>query len=170
MNSSALHKLSYGLYLIGGGAGERQNAQVVNAVIQVCSEPPVVAICLNQQNYTHELVKSGKRFSVTVLAQDTPLRFIGNFGFKSGRDVNKLEGVKHLQGITGAPVVTENAVAYLEAEVISETDIHTHTIFVGKLVAAELLGEGEPMTYTYYHQVKRGTTPKSAPSYVAEAK
>jgi ferric-chelate reductase [NAD(P)H] len=170
MNTSALHKLSYGLYLIGGGADGRQNAQVANAVIQVCSEPPIVAVCLNKQNYTYELVKSGKAFSVAVLAQDTPLRFIGNFGFKSGRDTDKLEGVKHLQGITGAPIVSENTIAYFEAEVISETDIHTHTVFVGKIVAAEVLGEGEPMTYAYYHQVKRGTTPKSAPSYVAEAK
>jgi len=169
MNTSALHKISYGLYIIGGSDGQRQNAQVANSVVQVCSEPPVVSVCLNKQNYTHELVKSGKAFSVAVLAQDTPLRFIGNFGFKSGRDTDKLAGVKQLKGVTGAPVVTENAVAYLEAEVISETDVHTHTIFVGKLVAAEVLSEGEPMTYAYYHQVKRGTTPKSAPSYVAEA-
>lgn len=170
MNTSALHKISYGLYIIGAGSGEKQNAQVANSVIQVCSEPPVVAVCLNQQNYTHELVKAGRSFTVGILAQDTPLRFIGNFGFKSGRDVDKLAGVKHIKGVTEAPVVTENAVAYLEAEVISETDIHTHTIFVGKLVAAEVLGEGEPMTYAYYHQIKRGTTPKSAPSYVAENK
>jgi flavin reductase (DIM6/NTAB) family NADH-FMN oxidoreductase RutF len=170
MNTSALHKISYGLYIIGARKDDRKNAQVANSVVQVSAEPATISVCLNKNNLTHELVTGSRFFSVSVLAQDTPLRFIGNFGFKSGRDTDKLEGVKYLKGITGAPVVTENAVAYLEAEVIAEADVHTHTIFIGKLVAAEVLGEGEPMTYAYYHQVKRGTTPKSAPSYVAEAK
>ncbi len=46
----------------------------------------------------------------------------------------------------------------------------THTIFVGELIGADVIKEGEPMTYAYYHQVKRGTTPKTAPSYVKEKK
>ncbi|HEX7364738.1 MAG TPA: rubredoxin, partial [Dehalococcoidia bacterium] len=39
-----------------------------------------------------------------------------------------------------------------------------------EIMAAEVLKEGEPMTYAYYHQVKRGTTPKTAPTYVEEKK
>jgi rubredoxin len=46
--------------------------------------------------------------------------------------------------------------------------VGTHTIFIGELVGADVVSEGEPMTYAYYHQVKRGTTPRSAPSYIAE--
>lgn len=168
MDTKALHKISYGLYIIGAGKDDRENAQVANSVVQVSAEPAIISVCLNKNNLTHEFVTGSRSFSVSVLGQDTPLRFIGNFGFKSGRDTDKLEGVKHLKGVTGAPVVTENAVAYLEAEVIAEADVATHTIFIGKLVAAKVLGEGEPMTYAYYHQVKRGTTPKTAPSYVAE--
>jgi flavin reductase (DIM6/NTAB) family NADH-FMN oxidoreductase RutF len=60
--------------------------------------------------------------------------------------------------------------AYLEAKVINDVDVGTHTDFIGEVVAAEVLQKGEPMTYAYYHQVKRGTTPKAAPSYVSERK
>ena len=67
-------------------------------------------------------------------------------------------------------MVTDNALAYLEARVIQEIDVGTHTIFIGELVGADVLKEGEPMTYAYYHQVKRGTTPKTAPSYIEEKK
>ena len=60
----------------------------------------------------------------------------------------------------------EQAVAYLEAEVIQEIDVGTHTIFIGRLVDADVISEEECLTYDYYHQVKRGTTPKTAPSYI----
>lgn len=167
MDTQALHKISYGLYIIGAANGDRLNAQIANTVIQVCSEPPTISVCINKGNFTHELIRRSGAFSVSILAQDTPLKFIGGFGFKSGRDTNKLEGVTYRIGNTGSPIVTDNALAYLEAKVISQCDVHTHTIFVGELTDAGVLKEGEPMTYAYYHQVKRGTTPKAAPSYVA---
>ena len=103
---------------------------------------------------------------MSILSKDTPLSFIGDFGFKSGRDVNKFENVNYKLTQRGIPVVTDNAVAFLEAKVVDKLDVGTHTLFVGDLVDAEVLKPGEPMTYAYYHQVKRGTTPQSAPSYV----
>ena len=106
--------------------------------------------------------------TAAVLWQDTPLSFIGHFGFKSGRDTNKLAGVDYRIGKTGAPLVIENAVAYLEAEVIKEVDVGSHTVFIGSLVDADVISNEVCMTYDYYHQVKRGTTPKTAPSYIEE--
>ena len=111
-----------------------------------------------------------KVLAVSVLSQDTPLSFIGHFGFKSGREIDKLEGINYKTGETQAPVVNDNALAYLEARVTQEVDVGTHTIFIGELVGADVIREGEPMTYAYYHQVKRGTTPKTAPSYIEEKK
>ncbi|MBA7580406.1 High molecular weight rubredoxin [subsurface metagenome] len=73
-------------------------------------------------------------------------------------------------GVTKAPIVTDHTLAYLEAKLLQEVDAGTHSIFIGEVVGAEIIGEGEPMTYAYYHQVKRGTTPKTAPSYIAEQK
>lgn len=88
----------------------------------------------------------------------------------TGRDINKFEGVNYKTGETKAPIILDHTLAYLEVRVTKELDVETHTDFVGELIGAEILKEGEPMTYAYYHQVKRGTTPKTAPSYVEEKK
>ena len=170
MNPKALHKLSYGLYVIGSRKGDKLNGQIANTVFQITSEPPTIAVSINKNNLTHEFIKESKVFTVSALCRETPLSFVGHFGFKSGRDIDKLVGISYKIGETQAPVVTDNAVAYLEAKVTQEVDVGTHTIFIGGLVGADVIKEGEPMTYAYYHKVKRGTTPKTAPSYVEEKK
>ena len=168
MNPKALHKLGYGLYVVSSRKGDRLNGQIANTVFQVTSEPPIIAVSINRNNLTHEFIKESRVFTASILSQDTPLSFIGHFGWKSGRDIAKLEGINYKVGDTQAPVVLEHAVAYLEARVIEELDVGTHTIFIGELVGADVFREDEPMTYAYYHQVKRGTTPKTAPSYIKE--
>ena len=168
MDTKALHKITYGLYVIGSKMGDKINAQIANTVIQVASEPPTISVCINRDNLTHDYIESSRSFSVSILAQETPLSFIGGFGFKSGREADKLKDLNYKIGETGAPIVLDNALAYLEARVVSEAHAHTHVIFIGEVVSAEVLRDGEPMTYAYYHQVKRGTTPKTAPSYVKE--
>ena len=65
-------------------------------------------------------------------------------------------------------MVTDNATAYLEARVTGNLDVGTHTIFVGEIVDAEVFNDKPCLTYDYYHQVKRGVTPKTAPSYIEE--
>ena len=170
MNLKALHKLGYGLYVVGSTKGGKLNVQIANTVFQVCSEPPVIAVAINRQNLTHEFITESKAFTVSVLSQDTPLSFIGHFGFKSGREIDKLKGINYKLGETKAPIVLDHTLAYLEAAVINHVDVGTHSIFVGELVAADDAKEGEPMTYAYYHKVKRGTTPKTAPSYIEPRK
>ncbi len=168
MNLKALYKLGYGLYVVSSRKGDRLNGQIANTVFQTTSEPPTIAVSINKSNLTHEFITESKVLAVSVLSQDTPLSFIGHFGFKSGRDIDKLEGINYKIGETRAPVVTDNTLAYLEAKVAQGVDVGTHTIFIGELVGTDVLKEGEPMTYAYYHQVKRGTTPKTAPSYIEE--
>jgi flavin reductase (DIM6/NTAB) family NADH-FMN oxidoreductase RutF/rubredoxin len=168
MELKALYKLGYGLYVVCSKKDGKLNGQIANTVFQVCSEPPTIAVALNKQNLTNEFVSASKVFTVSILSQDTPLNFIGGFGFKSGREVDKLKGINYKLGETGAPIVLDNTVAYLEAKVINQTDVGTHTIFIGEIVGADVLKEGEPMTYAYYHLVKRGSTPKTAPSYIEE--
>lgn len=170
MNLNALHKIGYGMYIVGSHQGEKRNAQIANTMFQITSEPPTVAVSINKNNLTHEYIKSSQVFSASVLGQTAPLPFIGGFGFKSGRDTDKLKGVNYKVGQTGSPIFLDNTVAYLEAEVIQDVDVGTHTIFIGKVVAADILNENPCMTYEYYYQVKRGTTPRSAPSYIAREK
>ena len=170
MNLKSLHKLSYGLYVVTSKKSDKLNGQIANSVFQVTSEPPTIAVSINKKNLTWEYIKAGGVLAVSVLCVDTPLSFIGRFGFKSGRDINKFESINYKFGETGAPIVTDNAVSYLEARVTKEVDVGTHTVFIGEVMAGEVLSELKCMTYEYYHEVKRGTTPKTAPSYVAERK
>lgn len=167
MDRKALHKISYGLYIVTSRRGDEINGQIANTVMQTTSEPPMIAVCLNKQNLTHEFVKESGVVAVSVLAQDTPMQFIGRFGFKSGRDIQKFEGVNYKLGVTGAPIVLDHAVAFVEAEITESIGPGTHTLFVGNVVNAEILDDAEPMTYAYYHQVKRGKSPKTAPTYIA---
>lgn len=170
MDLNALRKISYGMYVIGSHKGEKLNGQIANTVFQITSEPPTIAVSINKLNLTHEYIKSSRVFSASILCQAAPLPFIGGFGFKSGRNTDKLKGVNYKVGQTGAPIFLDNAAAYLEAEVIQDIDAGTHTIFIGRVAAAEILTGDPCMTYEYYQQVKRGTTPKTAPSYIAKEK
>jgi ferric-chelate reductase [NAD(P)H] len=125
-----------------------------------------VAVSINKQNLTHEYINVSGVFAVSVLSKDTPLPFIGKFGFRSGREINKLEDVNFKIGKTGVPIVLDNALAWLEAEVKGKLDAGSHTLIVGEIVDADVLAEGEPMTYAYYHLVKRGGIPRTAPVQV----
>jgi len=170
VNLKALYKLGYGLYVVSSRKGNKFNGQIANTVFQISSEPPTIAVSINKNNLTHEFIKESKVLTVSILSQNTPLSFIGHFGFKSGRNIDKFEGINYKIGKTQTPVVSDNTLAYLEVKVTQEVDVGTHTIFIGELVGADIMKEGEPMTYAYYHQVKRGTTPKTAPSYIEERK
>jgi rubredoxin/flavin reductase (DIM6/NTAB) family NADH-FMN oxidoreductase RutF len=168
MNKSVFYKLSYGLYVITSGQDGKFNGQIGNTLFQVTSDPATIAISINKENYTHELIKLSRKFTVSILAQDAPMTFIGLFGFKSGRDVNKLQNIKTRTGVTQVPIVLDNSVGYLEAELMSDLDCGSHTIFVGRIVDADVTGDEEPMTYAYYHKVKGGKAPKTAPTYMSE--
>jgi len=168
MDPFALYKISYGLYIVSSLKGDHLNGQIANTVTQVTAEPIQVTIALNKLNLTHDYVRESGVFSASILAQTAPMSLIGQFGFKSGRDVNKFEGVEYRIGETGAPILTEHSVAFLEAEVVSELSVGTHTLFTGKVIDTQSLNDHEPLTYAYYHQIKGGKSPKNAPTYIKE--
>ena len=168
MDTKAFYKLSYGLYVIGSTKEGQLNGQVANTVFQISSDPATVAISINKKNLTNEFIKSSRIFSVSVLAKETPLDFIGHFGFKSGRDIEKYKDITFKLGLNGVPVLMEHTVSSLEAEVVASYEVETHTIFIGKVLNAEVLDDGEPITYAYYQQVKRGQVPAAAPVQVKE--
>ncbi|MGB9860200.1 MAG: flavin reductase [Moorellaceae bacterium] len=169
MDLKALYSLSYGLYVVTSRQNDRFNGQIANTVFQISSEPPTLAVSINKQNLTHEFIRSSGLFAVSVLAQDAPLSLVGQFGFQSGREVDKFSGMAYALTPGGLPYLTEHTLAYLEAKVSQSMEVHTHTVFLGTLTAAAVLRPGEPMTYAYYHQVKRGTTPKAAPTFLPAA-
>ncbi len=168
INRSVFRDLSYGLYIVASRDEGRLNGQVINTLIQVTSEPPRVAAIINKNNFTHELILKSKVFSASVLEESTPMTFLGPFGFKSGRDIDKLAKVAFKEGITGCPMITEHALSVLEVEVIDQVDLGSHTVFIGNVVSSEVLKKGLPITYQYYHQVLKGKSPPNAPTYEAK--
>jgi len=101
MNTKALYSLTYGLFVVSSFKGNKFNGQIANTVIQVCSEPQVIQCIINKNNLTHDYVNNSRVFAVSILARETPLNFIGGFGFKSGRDVDKFAGINFKVGKTG---------------------------------------------------------------------
>ena len=167
MDLKTLFKISYGLYVVSSHENEKINGQIANTIFQITAEPPTIAISINKLNLTYEQIKKSGVFAINILEKECPLHFIGNFGFKSGRDGNKFEGINYKLGQNGSPILLENSVGFVELNVTHQMDVHTHTIFVGEITNAEVLSNQEPMTYAYYHEVKRGTTPKNAATFQA---
>ncbi|HHV34458.1 MAG TPA: High molecular weight rubredoxin [Syntrophomonadaceae bacterium] len=166
MDLKALYSISYGLYLITSKDGDQINGQIANTVFQISSDPPTIAVSINKQNLTNDFIKKSGLFAVSVLREETPISLIGQFGFKSGRDMNKFADVNYRTTPRGLPYLVDDALAAIEAKLIQDVDAGTHTIFIGEITAAEVLKQGNPMTYAYYHQVKKGSTPPSAPTYI----
>ncbi len=167
MDRVALQKCSYGMYVICSIRDGKMNGQIANTVFQVTSDPPRVSVTLNKGNLTHDFVVASKVFTVSILSEETPMPFIGTFGFKSGREVDKFVGVNYRIGVTGAPVVLDHAVSVLECKVTGSMDVGTHTVFIAEMVEAEVIAAGNAMTYDYYHKMKGGKSPKAAPTFVA---
>ena len=170
LDRKALYILSYGMYVVTSHLGDKLNGQIANTVFQVSSEPARIAVSINKGNLTHDYISKSGALAVSILDEPTPMTFIGLFGFKSGRDVDKLSQVRYKNGMTGCPLVIENALAVMEAKVVNSADAGTHTIFIADLVAAEVLREGTPLTYAFYHEEKKGKAPKSAPTYMETSK
>ncbi|MCK5578494.1 MAG: flavin reductase [Planctomycetes bacterium] len=168
MYSKTLCKLSYGMYVVNSKKGGNLNGQIANTVFQVSAEPALIAVSIHKDNLTHEYIESSKVFTASILTVDAPMKLIGHFGFKSGRQIDKFKDIKYKLGRTGVPIVLECTMGYLEAKVVNMVDVGTHTLFVGKVLEAGLLNEKEVMTYDHYHNVKQGKAPKTAPTYVKE--
>ncbi len=163
MNKDILRKLSYGMYAISAKDGERAVGCIANSLIQVTYD--TVAVSINHANYTNEILKKNPKFAVSILGEDIEQNTIAFLGFQSGRERDKFKNIECLD-VEGLSVV-KNSVGYLICEVIDKLETETHTLFIGKILDGEVLNPSKtPMTYAYYHAVKKGTSPKNAPTYI----
>ncbi len=165
MNEKALYKITYGLYVVSAEAEGKSSGCVVNTLQQVTSKPVRLSVAVNKDNLTCELMRKAGRFAAVALDQRANLAFIGRFGFRSGRDLEKYEGASTAKDAAGMPYCWENACARYSCRVIDTVDLGTHMLFVGEAEEMEVLSENEPLTYGYYRTVIKGGTPKNAPSY-----
>jgi ferric-chelate reductase [NAD(P)H] len=168
MDKAAFHTFSYGMYVVCSGTGEQRNGQICNTAFQVTSDPPTVAISINKLNYTFEFVERSSVFSISVLEEATPMTFIGRFGFRCGRDFDKFDSLNTRTGVTGCPIVLDHSISFADCRVVSKLDCGSHVLFLGEVVDAGILSSETPMTYAYYHMVKKGKSPDRAPTFIGK--
>jgi ferric-chelate reductase [NAD(P)H] len=165
MPDTILSKLTYGMYIVSSMNNGRFNGQLANSVFQITDSPATVAVCINRQNLTHEFISASGRLTVSILSEEAPMIFIGKFGFKSGRAIDKFKDTQFKLLESGCPAVIEYSVGYFEAVVKGRQEAGAHTLFTCEVVGSELFSAAVPMTYEYYHLVKKGLTPKAAPTF-----
>lgn len=169
MDFNTFYKINYGLYIVSSiDNGEKQNALIANVVFQVTADPPTIGVSINKNSLTHEYIKNSKVFAISIVTQDASMKFIGNFGFKTGRDIDKFENVNIKKGQTNCPIIIDNCNAFVEARVINIIDCGTHEIIIGSIVDAQILNDNEGMVYEYYRKIKGGKSAKGAPTYINE--
>ncbi len=153
MNEKAMHKLSYGLFVLTARDGEKDNGCIVNTAIQAASAPNQLSVCVNKANYTHDMIQKTGRFVVSVISQGATFDLFKQFGFQSGREVNKFEGFSDCARCeNGIFYITKGTNAYISVTVTSTQDLGSHTMFVGTIDDMEVLDDKRSATYEYYFE------------------
>lgn len=169
MNKAVLWQLSYGMYALTAMDGERPTGCIINTCVQVTSDNPTIAISLNCNNYTYDVIKKTGRFALSILGEAAPQNVIARLGFCSGRDNDKFADADFDWELRdGVPVIKDGVCGYMTAEVLGSYEMETHFVIIARVAESEVLSDAVPMTYKYYHDVIKGKAPKNAPTYQAE--
>lgn len=166
MDKNTFRNLSYGVYIVSTWDDKRPTGCTANSAMQITSDPATIAISINHDNYTNQCIEKTGKFAISIMAENSDASIIGTFGFQSGKDVNKFDSVDY--DILGDMPVVKAGCAYITCEVINKMETETHTVFLGKVLDANILSKDDAMTYAYYHKVVKGKSPKNAPTYIAE--
>ena len=148
-NIKITRKITQGMYVLTTNDG----GCIVDAVSQISSgDNPLVAVSVMKSNYTNELMKKNSKFALSVLGTNVNPEIIKTFGFNSMRDINKFENTETtlIEDIN----VINNSLGYMLCEKVDTIDNDTHTLFIGKIIEADVYEDKEPMSYQYYQSHK----------------
>ncbi|MBQ7345802.1 MAG: flavin reductase [Oscillospiraceae bacterium] len=148
---TALFNLGYGLYVVTCNDGTKDNGLIVNTVSQVTNAPDRIAVTINKQNYSHHIIRQTGILNVNCLDTTTPFDLFQNFGFQSGRSVDKFAGIQELRSDNGLRFLPSHINSFLSLKVEDYVDLGTHGMFICSITEARVLGQKESMTYAYYH-------------------
>jgi flavin reductase (DIM6/NTAB) family NADH-FMN oxidoreductase RutF len=149
MNETAelFRRLTYGVYVVGVAAGDQRDAFTAAWVMQTSFDPLLLALSINPENASHPLLHAGGGFTVNVLKQDQQ-ELARRLGTRSGRDEDKLAGIRWRPGTTGAPVL-EDALAYFDCEVSGRVQAGDHELVLGRVMDGKILdSRAIPMAYS----------------------
>ena len=151
MDNKALFKIGYGLYVLTTNYDNIDNGCIVNAVMQITSNPLRIAVTVNKGNYTHDLIKDSCVFNLSMLTTETPMYVFEHFGFQSGRTVNKFEKCpQESRAVNHVLFIPKFTNAYIACRVVNSIDFGTHTMFIADVLDAEVLSDKPSLTYDYY--------------------
>lgn len=147
---SALFKIGYGLYVVTSNDGTKDNGMIVNTVSQVTNSPNRIAVCLNKKSYSHHIIQQTGIMNVNCLSTEAPFQLFENFGFQSGRSVDKFENYQPLHSDNGLAFLPQFINAFMSLNVEQYVDLDTHGMFICTITEARVINGKETMTYDYY--------------------
>ncbi len=147
---TALFKIGYGLYVVTSRDGSHDNGLIVNTVSQVTNTPNRIAVTINKDNYSHHVIKQTGIMNVNCLSVEAPFRVFERFGFQSGRNVNKFEGMDVPRSDNGLAFLPSYINAMMSLKVEQYVDLGTHGMFICSVTEARVMNNTETMTYSYY--------------------
>ena len=147
---TALYRIGYGLYVVTSNDGKRDNGLIVNTVTQVSDNPNRIAVNINKANYSHHVIKQTGIMNVNCLSVDAPFRVFERFGFQSGRNADKFEGITAARSDNGLAILPEYINAVMSLKVEDYVDLGSHGMFICSVTEARVMSERDTMTYTYY--------------------
>ncbi len=147
---SALFNIGYGLYVVTSNDGKRDNGLIVNTVTQLTNSPNRVAVTINKENYSHHIIKQTGIMNVNCLSTEAPFSVFENFGFKSGRSVDKFENQEVLRSDNGLVFLPRYINSFMSLKVQEYVDLGTHGMFICEITEARVISDVETMSYTYY--------------------
>lgn len=163
LDPTALFTLSYGLYVLTAREGGRDLGCIVNTVTQLTENPTRIAVSVNKQNFTNEVIQRTGLFNVSVLTEAAPMDLFRHFGFQSGRDVDKFAGRTDPVSENGLRYIGGPANALISGKVEQAIDCGTHMLYIALVTEARKLSDAPSMTYAYYFaNVKPRPQPKPA--------
>ena len=155
MDTKAMYRLSYGLFICTVKQGEKANGCIINTAVQVASEPNRISVAVNKANYTHELLRQTGICNISVISRDAGFELFKRFGFQSGREVDKFADFSknsYELAANGIPYITEGTNAYFSLKVEKEMDLGSHTLFICEPVFMTVLSDSPSCTYEYYQE------------------
>ena len=150
LDPKALFKIGYGLYVVTSKDGKKDNGCIVNTVSQLTDSPLRVAVNINKLNYTHDIVKKTGVLNVNCLNNEAPFSVFQSYGFRSGRDADKFEGVEVIRSENGLVVLPNYINAFISLKVDNYVDLGTHGMFICSVTESKIINNIETMTYNYY--------------------
>lgn len=152
---TALFRIGYGLYVVTSSDGKKDNGLIVNTVTQLTDSPNRVAVNINKMNYSHHVIKQTGILNVNCLSIDAPFSVFQQFGFQTGRSVDKFAGQKVCRSDNGLVFLDKYINAFLSLKVEQYVDLGTHGMFICSVTESRVMSDQETMSYTYYQkQVK----------------